>query len=915
MLLAQGCCAMCRGVPDFRPHRDDYWISTTETQTRSSVPRLNVPILRRTVSKSQERRIESSPRMRFSPRELQFELEVQSTEQNMAMVSDTTLGEAEELIKSNMETASTEHQQELVNFTDNSPGEFLNTATAVDYTIGDESQSIDLEKFLIRPVKIFQTTWTEGASIARGTQIYPWHLYFNNAQIKKKLDNYFLLKCNLKLKLVINASPFYYGCGFMAYQPLYSFEENWDHATNPDYFTDSLISQKPIVYFYPQTNSGCEMSLPWCYHKEWVDATSAADLQGLGRLCISSFTDLKNANSVVGSNVQVTLYAWAEDVKIAGPTQKLAVQSREGKFKDEYDGVISKPASAIARFSGALSGVPVIGEFATATGAIAGAIGGIASIFGFSRVPSNDKTQPYRSKTNPNFANTDIPEVIDKLTFDSKNELSVDPKICGVPLSDEMDITSFVKRESLFTSFTWTSAAVTGDWLQVFRVSPSMRNITSRTNEYLMEFTPMSYVSQLFQYWRGDIIIKLKIICSQYHKGRLEVTWDPVSPLNSIADSSMINYTHILDISEQTEIEFRVPYTQPTAYSETRRAKTSTFRNSTPFSPTISMDNGTLGIRVLNPQTSPVASADITILAYVRGDDNLEFAGPVPIDQALSPYVVQSKETNFSDKQVGCELIDIGIKASSAPKEINLIYHGETVTSFRVLMQRMNRYFSNCDDGTGTVSSRIVTYAQIPRMLMYPGFDPNGLHTANDIKGVSTSPANLVGWHYANWLALAFVANRGSIIYTANGFSPSNNNVCTYIQRAPTETSRIISNTATNTTNSSVTSSSFLYLNDSGLSGLTLTSSKTQSAITAGVPMYSQFKMLSNNPSIRTLGSTIDGSNNDTMYIAAEDMYRQGTTTSQPLLDVYAGVGVDFSLVFFTGLQPLYWYDSAPTGA
>jgi hypothetical protein len=100
------------------------------------------------------------------------------------------------------------------------------------------------------------------------------------------------------LKIVINASPFYYGCGFLAYQPLYAFETNWDFSTNPDYFGDVLISQKPIVYFYPQTNSGAEITLPWMYHKEWVNCTSATDLQQLGRCCLGSFGTLRNANSV-----------------------------------------------------------------------------------------------------------------------------------------------------------------------------------------------------------------------------------------------------------------------------------------------------------------------------------------------------------------------------------------------------------------------------------------------------------------------------------------------------------------------------------------------------------------------------------------------------------------------------------------
>lgn len=817
--------------------------------------------------------------------------------------SDTKLGESEELLMANTVMSSLDTQQENLRFSDNREGECLDMSTVVDYTRGDTSQSIELQNFMNRPVKIYQTTWTEGADIGP-IQFYPWELYFNNPQIKKKIDNYYLLRSNLKLKLVINASPFYYGCGFLAYQPLYLFEQNWDYSTNPAYFNKTLVTQKPIVYFYPQTNAGAEMSLPWCYHQEWIDITDIDNLRGMGRCFLSNFGPLANANSVVGSNVQITIYAWAEDIELAGPTQSLALQSRD---KDEYDGIISKPASAVARVAGALEEVPIIGPFATATSTVAGTIGSIASIFGFSRVPTNDPVRPMRSKTHPNCSNTDIPDVIDKLTLDSKNELSIDPKLCGVPLQDEMDITSFTSRQAYLTNALWEASDTTGHNLRTIRINPGMRNyagvVNNAKNTY---FTPMGYVAQMFKYWRGDIIVTIKVICSQYHKGRLEIVWDPNSITNTIADPSMVNYTHILDISDQTEVSIRIPYTQPTAYLETSRESYINFFSANPFAPIQGFDNGTLSVRVLNPQTSPVASANIELLFFVRGAENLEFSAPAEITELLSPYQLQSTDKVTED------VVDIGVQPSKPFKEINLVYAGETVKSFRTLFQRMSNYMLYSKAETIPTTTISNTAMEIGRMALFPGCDPNGLFIANKVNSVGTMNYNFIGWHSSTWLSLAFIGNRGSFNYT---ISTVDDEATSYIQasRAPDSISTAI-NQASLTQNENALARTFIINFSGGMQGIAITNSKTQSAITVSIPLYSKYKMLSNNPNIRTTGASFDGSDGDRYRIKIYTTHKS-VPVRFPLIAMQMSTGVDFSLVFFSGIQPLYWYLTAPTAA
>ena len=107
---------------------------------------------------------------------------------------------------------------------------------------------------------------------------------------------------------------------------------------------------------------------------------------------------------------------------------------------DEYstDGVISKPASAISKASGMLSELPVIGPFMEATSQVSGAVGAVASWFGWTNVPVIDDVKPFKDLPFHSFSSSEIGQPIEKLTLDPKNELTVDPRVVGLDGKDEL---------------------------------------------------------------------------------------------------------------------------------------------------------------------------------------------------------------------------------------------------------------------------------------------------------------------------------------------------------------------------------------------------------------------------------------------------------------------------------------------
>lgn len=805
----------------------------------------------------------------------------------VAMASPVSAGgglhlQSKEMIIDNTTEATPDLQQENVGFMDENAGAKLDIPAEVNYVKFDTSQNIELGDFLSRPVLIWSQVWPEASAFQYFIQ--PWDLYFDNAVIKRKLDNYYMLRCNLHVKIVINASPFYYGAVCCAYNPLPQFE-----TTEPFAGSELIsLSQRPNVWIYPQNSQGGEMVLPFVYHKAWIDCTSQTDVQNIGQLNFESAGILRNANSVTLQDVDVQVYAWATDLELAGPTVQLSLQSKSKKYSnDEYEtpGAISKTASAIARYADDLSSISWLSPYATATSYASGAIAKVASIFGYTRVPNVSDVDFYRPTPLPHMASTDIGEPIEKLTLDAKNELSIDSKICGVDIQDELMVSNFVTRESYLTSFIWSATDTSGTDLFNMQITPHLHKVVGGVNEDIVIFTPMSYIEKMFSYWRGDIIVRLKFLCSKYHKGRLQLTWDPhVSNWGtSLSTLSTSAYNQVIDLSVETDVEIVIPYTQPTPYLPTRGSDDDSNDYSSGGSAGVrASSNGNLLFKVLNQQTSPVASADISVLVFVRGAENLEFATPRYLDYKYSPYIVQSRSMRLQSEEKeyqyeGSSTVTryMGVSGSTADPCINLVHMGETTPSLRVLLHRTNRYLVVTSDQRTVNNSEIRVLCRLPRQPLYPGFDPNGVHSAAGITVPSDFPYNFVNWSAMNWLALAFVGQRGSIDYYARPVN-EDKHIHLNFERIRVPTNNLSTSEVTTLNPYELARNGQNEAN--GSSGLAVTHSSVNACCSASFPLYSRYKFINNDPSYRTLGTTLDDTNEDKMAFTATNI--GGTTTS-----------------------------------
>jgi len=833
--------------------------------------------------------------------------EVEETPQYWSKKFSLQSEETSDEIGATTSVAAAVEESETVRFVDNAVGAVLHLPTT-DNPVArvDDTDDISLGRFFARPSLINTQTWSTSDVTGILNTFDPWTLFLSSTAIRKKLDNFAFLRGNLHIKILVNGTPFQYGAARYCYFPYGSANRV---RTNLTTSLTNLIpySQVPGVFVSPQANAGGEMTLPFFYSKNWLDITSANEVSRMGSLTTMVYAPLRLA--VAGGSTSVTLrvYAWMTDVQLMGSTAKLSLQG------DEYGvGPVSLPASALAAAASALTRVPLIGKFARATEIGAGAVSKMASLFGYTNVPVIDDVHAYVPQNAPHLASTQIGQPTQKLTVDPKQELSIDSSFHSLGSQDELAISYLKKKESYFGATSWSTSDATGSQLFNMRVNPNLdsnialNNASAVTVGYRSYQVPLSYFGRLFQYWRGDIRVRVKVICTKFHKGRLKISYDPVGDISAVDPPENTVYTQILDIGEHDDVTFTIPYHQPEGWKTIDRGLTTNWTPGNALAPRSDNDNGTLTIRVLNTLTAP-ATSTVSLLFFVSGGDNFEYAAPATSLSAEGAYPTMFNLQGEDTTDVTPTEMVIGTTAAVLPERYG-VNMGECVASLRSLLHRHTLYSTRALGDALSGNVRINTY--LKRLPNSPGYDTSSWGSATKVLVASGSaPFAFVNMTPITWVTVAFCGYRGSVNYiltpNANS-SPSLDRVTIYRSDATPGASEVA--TFPSTAMTPVTAPGKLApqnyfstgrpIGVEGLGGAALTSTRTNASIMFNFPNYSKNNFARADPTVLALGSSQDDTRQENVGV---EIWLDTTTTpaSRFSVSIYAGAGPDYNPVFF----------------
>lgn len=827
------------------------------------------------------------------------------------------LQSSEEILHSTDHAASSTSHAQNITFVDDLKAQDISMGTldAGGYD-QDNDEVAHLSDYLSRPVRIIQNSaWTIGTPFSFAN-VNPWQLYFNDAYVKNKLQNFGKIRCKLHLKFMVNGSPFHYGSIRACYFPLVDSRSTYTSLADLVPF-----SQTPGVYLEPQNMTTSEMELPFLWPHNWLEITKNSDFVSMGVLTLTEYATLASANGATGS-ISLSCYAWATDVEVMGPTSLGALQG------DEYvtsQGTISGPATAVASVAARLADAPVIGPFARATEVGARATASIARLFGYSNPPMIDDVHAYQPKSFHAFANAETRMPLDKLSLDPKNEVTISSKVAGVDEPDPLVFKELLCRESYLDKVTWDSSKTQLTLLWSALVNPHYSYLAGGYHTT----PPMTHFSSNFRLWRGSIVYKFRFIKTQFHRGRVIISYDPNGDITANNDTETTTFTRIVDLNTEDEVEFSVPYksTAPMSQVPSLASWPATYSSST--TPTYSFDpayhNGCITVRVQNVLSGPTTSPSITMLCYVRAGEDFMLAAPTTLSSSLTlrdpAMVIQSSE----------KVVSIAQATSSADTNVASITTGEVIASMRPLLHRTHYILSQAlGGGTTTNTTGLITTNNVYTRV------PQGWGRAwqgNNAYNYATVSAASVGYVFGtnnpiDWTLDCFVGYRGSMNVHVN-VNQAPGSVTNIGTLAITRNYGIPVISATRNLNGSTAVVTYAASNpyatyarsgttgnfNSG-AGATITNPATQTAISANIPQYWPTRFM---PAFHTVRS-VDPKNPlfyDNFSVVARGITAVSDATpptSWPILDLWQSAGVDFQPIFYL-CTPRIFAASVPPGS
>lgn len=642
-------------------------------------------------------------------------------------------------------------------------GQSASIPTQIDPTFAvAKDPATSLDNYLKRPVLIQSFEWSSSGLTDHSNSsdsptnyrvVDPWTDVIQQSPIiKQKVNHFKMLRGTLRVKFTINGNMFQYGRMLASYLPLGGidiFQPDGVDVVSPSYqlvldtseTNLTMESQRMHVYLDPTYSQPGELTLPFFLEDNAMDIP-ATTFDNMGRITLRIMSPLQTTGSATTPKCTINVYAWFEEFTLEGTTSSplgtgpSTVQA--GEEGDEYgQGIISRPASIVGRAATLLSDVPIIGPYAMATSVVSNAIAGVASYFGFCKPSLVDPTRPVRPNAFGNMTNYNVDDTGTKLALDAKQEVTIDPRTTGLSGQDEMAILPICQKET----YIGTSAWGTGDSINkhIGGVIANAQQYTvfqgktsaGQTNPYpAIMPTAMGMVANAFRMWRGTIRVRVQVVASAFHKGRLHVFYDPDG--YSILSTDLVTHAYetmygtILDLEKTREIVFDIPWMQPHNMLKTHdifkdflpivpigtdihNRQGGTFAPGTPSTVFSEIgtdreyDNGALGVRVLTPLTSPSGTGEVRVNFFVSAGDDMIFANPdLDMISRCTAIVAHADGNPTLETQAGEEEqvvkseskddpTDKATSSSQVPHALT-IHAGEVVTTIRQLIKRYTLY-------------------------------------------------------------------------------------------------------------------------------------------------------------------------------------------------------------------------------
>jgi len=542
--------------------------------------------------------------------------------------------------------------------------------------------AMDLSDFFSRPLEIDRFSITLGAQPAGhrfGRYKMPKDFLETSGPMTGKAQGFLGFRGTCNMKVVVNANPFMQGWLLLAFVP-----SGGEPGNLEAYRTRSLtaLTQLPHVKMDIACDTEMELSVPYVSPLPFYNMLRKEG--GHGSFLIYSYTASATGASAPVTSYDVTVYCSYTDVEVATPTiawvASGATERTKGPTSDEAGLSKLTLKKALDVF------VPNVSAIASTAKWAMNVASNTMSAFGYSNPNNTDVPNKMTNLSDYGNLNSDMPSHSFPMGTMASNCVKL-LDTSSLRASEEMTLEYISAIPSYFNAFEWLPSDPPNDTLATYNLLPAQfRVVQADFGVDTYDYVPWSYLADnLFQYWKGTVVLDFRFAKTQYHSGRICIDYYPgalVGDINAITDPWNYAIRTIADIRECNHLRVEFPFAPGRNYLD-RTASA-----------------GVVRVRVLNPIRAPETCAQ-AVVAYVEASlKDCEFSyvtgnvfRPAMISTYEAPY---SALDSFTYVAFGaCDLASPEVNSplsmqndGLAPAEYCI---GEKVTSILQVAKMMNK--------------------------------------------------------------------------------------------------------------------------------------------------------------------------------------------------------------------------------
>jgi hypothetical protein len=473
---------------------------------------------------------------------------------------------------------------------------------------------------------------------------FPRHVYFLDIlslePYASKLKGFMGIRADMTVHLVINANKFQQGRYILGIVPYggtgYLKSRSITYGTR--YANLTTITQLPHVEIDLSTETSAVLEIPYnaLYSHMPVNPNDPTNTHSLGEIFLVPYSPL--VSTAGSTTASFDMFVSFHNIDLAAPVYPQSskfIPISESEQKSKKVGPVQAISKNIAVLSNVIGDkIPSLSALTAPVSWAMNIVSGVASVFGWSNPINLEHAMRVNQTAYPYATNVDNIDNSMPLSLYSSNAVEILPGFAGNDI-DEMAIDYLKAKPAWIKSISWSTGAAADTSLFQTEVTPSFMNTSfSSGSSTVYCHTPVSFLSNFFNLYRGGLRFTFKLVKTEFHSGRLMLVFNPSAYSGSSVapNNTQSTYCHreIIDIREGLTFDFIVPYVALAPYKNIR-------------------DNyfsiGSLDLRILNPLIAPATvSSTITILVEVSGAPDLEFA--VPNTHSMQQTIVYNPQSS-----------------------------------------------------------------------------------------------------------------------------------------------------------------------------------------------------------------------------------------------------------------------------